>query len=43
VFSAQVCSLIYFEDAEADADPVLFEQITWEYVKQRLEKAVGVL
>ncbi|MBL7795164.1 MAG: nucleotidyl transferase AbiEii/AbiGii toxin family protein [Saprospiraceae bacterium] len=38
-----VRSLTYFEDAEADADPVLFEQITWEQVKQRLVKAVGAL
>jgi hypothetical protein len=43
VFSAQGRSLIYFEDAEADADPFLFEQITWEQVKQQLVKAVTVL
>jgi len=32
-------SLTYFEDAEGDADPVLFEDITWAAVKKRIQQA----
>ncbi len=34
-------SLTYFEDAEEDADPIVFDSaITWESVKRGIEKAV---
>ncbi len=33
-------SLTYFEDAEGDADPVLFEDISWAAVKKRIQQAV---
>lgn len=34
-------SLTYFEDAEADADPALFEDISWNKVKLYVEAAVS--
>jgi hypothetical protein len=35
-------SLIYFEDAEPDADPDLFDKhITWSLVKKQIQKAHG--
>jgi predicted nucleotidyltransferase component of viral defense system len=36
-------SLTYYEDAEADADPVLLlnKSLTWEMVKERLDNIVG--
>lgn len=37
-------SLIYFEDAEQYADPVVFDKsVTWEKVKETVEMAVGEL
>ena len=35
-------SLIYFEDAEHDAYPDLFDKhITWSFVKKQIQKAHG--
>jgi hypothetical protein len=31
-------SLTYFDDAEADADPVLFETVSWAAVKKRIRQ-----
>ncbi|MEQ1746206.1 MAG: nucleotidyl transferase AbiEii/AbiGii toxin family protein [Saprospiraceae bacterium] len=36
-------SLTYFEDAEADADPVLFEKLDWITVKRRIAQAVAAV
>jgi Nucleotidyl transferase AbiEii toxin, Type IV TA system len=36
-------SLTYFDDAEADANPVLFEQVDWERVKKRVVQAVAAI
>ena len=32
-------SLTYFDDAEGDADPVLFEEVSWAVVKKRILQA----
>lgn len=32
-------SLTYFNDAEGDADPVLFEEISWASVKNRIQQS----
>ena len=37
VFHA-VRSLTYFDDAEGDADPILFEKVTWAAVKKRIQQ-----
>ncbi len=42
VFHA-IRSLTYFDDAEEDANPVLFEKITWEKVKRHIESVVTKL
>lgn len=34
-------SLTYFDDAEADADPVLFEKVSWKAVKRHIQKEVS--
>lgn len=34
-----VRSLVYFEDAENDPDPVMLEKTSWEMVKKKIEKA----
>ncbi|MFN0173085.1 MAG: nucleotidyl transferase AbiEii/AbiGii toxin family protein [Saprospiraceae bacterium] len=31
-------SLTYFDDAEGDADPILFEDISWAIVKKRIQQ-----
>lgn len=36
-------SLSYFEDAEADADPILFEKLDWRTVKSRISQAVAAV
>jgi len=36
-------SMTYFEDAEVDADPILFEPLNWKEVKRRVEKAVAAV
>ncbi|MCF8248072.1 MAG: nucleotidyl transferase AbiEii/AbiGii toxin family protein [Saprospiraceae bacterium] len=33
-------SLVYFEDAEPDAEPILFEKITWATVKKAIQQKV---
>ena len=34
-------SLVYFEDAEEDLDPVMFENYNWDTVKLAISKAVS--
>jgi predicted nucleotidyltransferase component of viral defense system len=36
-------SLSYFDDAETDADPVLFEKLAWTTVKKQISKAVAAV
>jgi predicted nucleotidyltransferase component of viral defense system len=36
-------SLVYFEDAEPDTDPILFEKVTWVNVKKAVQQAVSKL
>ncbi len=36
-------SLVYFEDAEPDSDPILFENAPWKSVKKAVQQAVGKL
>lgn len=36
-------SLAYFEDAETDADPIVFEELDWKLVKQRIAQAVSMI
>lgn len=35
-------SLIYFEDANADEEPVLFKKINWENIKNKIIKSVDL-
>lgn len=34
-------SLTYFEDAESDADPIIFKQVDWQTIKRRINRAVA--
>lgn len=36
-------SLLYFEDAEADAMPVMLSTITWDQTKEKIRKAIETL
>lgn len=36
-------SLVYFEDAEPDAEPILFEKTTWTTVKKTIQQKVAKL
>jgi predicted nucleotidyltransferase component of viral defense system len=36
-------SLVYFEDAEPDAEPILFEKTTWATVKKTIQQKVAKL
>ena len=34
-------SLVYFEDAESDPDPIIFDKrVTWEKVKKTIRKEI---
>lgn len=36
-------SISYFDDAESDPMPVMFEEVRWETVKETIRKAVSEL
>jgi predicted nucleotidyltransferase component of viral defense system len=36
-------SLSYFDDAEADADPIVFENVLWKTVKKHISQAVAAV
>jgi hypothetical protein len=43
LFKHALRSLSYFEDAEEDADPILFEEAPWSAVKKFIEKEVSLI